>query len=127
MAQQVLQLAGGMGAGATVVWGLTSSNARRYYACIMIRNFLDREAERIFEREFSRRLPPDIQRRARIKLEILDAAEDLFDLQIPPSNRLEKLTGDRADQYSIRVNQQWRICFRWRNGDVYDVEIVDYH
>lgn len=93
----------------------------------MIRNFLDREAERIFGREFSRKLPPDIQRRARIKLEILDAAEDLSDLQIPPSNRLEKLTGDRSGQHSIRINSQWRVCFQWRNGDAYDVEIVDYH
>ena len=85
------------------------------------------ESERIFHRRFSRRLPPDIQRRARIKLEILDAADVLADLRIPPSNRLEKLTGDRAEQYSIRINEQWRVCFSWRDGDAYEVEVVGYH
>jgi toxin HigB-1 len=93
----------------------------------MIKSFADREAKKIFDREFSRKLPPDIQRRARIKLETLDAAEELDDLKIPPSNRLEKLTGDRAMQHSIRINNQWRLCFTWRNGDAYDVEVVDYH
>ena len=62
-----------------------------------------------------------------MKLEILDAAEAVEDLRIPPGNRLEKLAGDREGQHSIRINQQWRICFRWKNGDAYDVEIVDYH
>jgi len=68
-----------------------------------------------------------MQRKARMKLEILAAAGSLEDLRIPPSNRLEKLVGDREGQYSIRINAQWRICFRWESGDAYDVEIVDYH
>lgn len=93
----------------------------------MIRSFASRETERLFGRKFSRRLPHDIQRRARIKLEILDAAEKLEDLRIPPANRLEKLSGDREGQYSIRINNQWRICFEWLDGDAYQVEIVDYH
>lgn len=93
----------------------------------MIRSFADRETERLFQREFSRRFPPDIQRRARIKLEILDAAERLEDLRQPPSNHLELLSGNRHGQHSIRVNQQWRICFRWNEGGAHDVELVDYH
>ncbi|MEZ4621079.1 MAG: type II toxin-antitoxin system RelE/ParE family toxin [Caldilineaceae bacterium] len=93
----------------------------------MIKSFADRETERIFQREFSRRLPPAIQHRARIKLEILDAAETLDDLRIPPSNRLEALGGDRRGQYSIRANDQWRICFVWNACHAYDVTIVDYH
>lgn len=97
------------------------------YAFAMIKSFADRETERIFHREFSRRLPHDIQHRARIKLEVLDAAEVIDDLRIPPSNHLERLFGDREGQHSIRINRQWRICFKWREGDVYEVEIVDYH
>lgn len=93
----------------------------------MIKSFADRETEKIFQREFSRRLPPDIQHRARIKLEVLDAAESLDDLGVPPSNQLEALSGDRAGQYSIRINRQWRICFVWHQGNAYAVEIVDYH
>lgn len=93
----------------------------------MIKSFADRETEKIFNREFSRKLPPEIQRRARVKLEILEAAEDLDELRLPPSNRLEKLTGSRAMQHSIRINDQWRLCFTWRDGDAYDVEVVDYH
>ena len=93
----------------------------------MIKHFADRETKKLFDRRFSRKLPPDIQRRARVKLEILDAAETLDDLRVPPSNRLEKLSGDRSTQYSIRINEQWRICFVWRHGDAYEVEIVDYH
>jgi proteic killer suppression protein len=93
----------------------------------MIKSFADKETERIFNREISRRFAPDIQRKARIKLEILDAAEALQDLRIPPSNRLEKLSGDRQGQHSIRVNNQWRICFVWQDGNAYRVEIVDYH
>ncbi len=93
----------------------------------MIRNFRDREAERIFHREFSRKLPQDIQQRAFRKLRMLNRAVSLDDLRIPPSNRLEQWHGDRAGQYSIRVNQQWRICFEWRDGDAHAVEIVDYH
>ena len=93
----------------------------------MIKSFADKETENLFARQFSRKLPQNIQRIARYKLEILDAAELLDDLRIPPGNRLEKLSGDREDQHSIRINDQWRICFVWRNGDVYQVEIVDYH
>ena len=93
----------------------------------MIKTFASKETQKLFQREVSRVLPMEIQRKARQKLEILDAAEKLDDLKVPPGNRLEKLSGNREGQHSIRVNQQWRICFRWRNGDCYDVEIVDYH
>ncbi len=92
----------------------------------MIKSFSDKEAERLFNREFSRRIPSDIQRSARRKLEILDAADSLEDLRIPPSNHLEKLKGDRKGQHSIRINGRWRICF-WFDNDAFDVEIVDYH
>jgi len=93
----------------------------------VIRSFGDRETEKVFERERSRKLPTDVQRRAHRKLLLVDAAEALDDLRVPPGNRLERLSGQRAGQYSIRVNQQWRICFRWSRGDAYDVEITDYH
>lgn len=93
----------------------------------MIKSFGDKENERFFSREFSRRLPPQIQRKARLQLEVLDAAEALSDLKIPPSNNLEKLSGDRQGQYSIRINQQWRLCFVWHGSDACEVEIVDYH
>jgi len=93
----------------------------------MIKSFADKETEKVFHRQFSRKLPADIQRMARRKLEMLEAAEQLSDLRIPPANRLEKLAGDRVGQYSIRINQQWRICFEWREKDAYEVEIVDYH
>jgi proteic killer suppression protein len=93
----------------------------------MIKSFACKETKKLFNREFSRKLPQDIQRVARRKLEILDAAEVLQDLRIPPSNRLKKLSGDRKGQYSIRINDQWRICFEWRRGDAYNVEIADYH
>ena len=93
----------------------------------MIRSFGDKETEKLFNREFSKKLPSDIQRIARRKLEILDAAENINDLRIPPSNRLEKLKGERRQQHSIRVNDQWRICFEWRERDAFEVEIVDYH
>lgn len=100
--------------------------ALRYHWCV-IKDFADKETKRVYHRLFSRRLPPDVQRIALRKLQILEAAEELSDLQIPPSNRLERLSGDRKDQYSIRINDQWRICFEWRDGDAYLVEIVDYH
>lgn len=93
----------------------------------MIKSFACKETKKLFNREFSRKLSQDIQRVARRKLEILDAAEVLQDLRIPPSNRLEKLSGDRKGQHSIRINDQWRICFEWRRGDAYNVEIADYH
>lgn len=93
----------------------------------MIRSFRDRETEKVFNREPSRRWSRDLQRVARRKLLMLDAAETLADLRVPPGNRLEKLSGDREGQHSIRINDQWRICFRWGAGDAQDVEIVDYH
>lgn len=93
----------------------------------MIRIFAGKETEKLINREFSKKLPSDIQRVARRKLEILDAAECLNDLRIPPSNRLEKLKGERSRQYSIRINDQWRICFEWRDENAFEVEIVDYH
>ena len=93
----------------------------------MIRDFQCGETEKLFSRRFSRKLPEGIHRIGRRKLEILDAAESLEDLTIPSSNRLEKLHGDRKGQHSIRINDQWRICFVWREGHAYNVEIVDYH
>jgi len=93
----------------------------------MIRTFGDKEAERLFRREAGRKLPPPVQRVALRKLLLLDAAELLDDLRVPPGNRLEKLRGDRKGQYSIRINDQWRVCFRWEDGDAYEVEIADYH
>lgn len=93
----------------------------------MIRSFKSKEAERIFNRERSQRLPADIQQVALRKLRMLNRAATLQDLRVPPANRLEKLSGGRAGQYSIRINDQWRICFDWADGDVLNVEIVDYH
>jgi proteic killer suppression protein len=93
----------------------------------MIRSFADKETEKIFTRQFSRKLPPEIQRNARRKLEVLNVARVLSDLRVPPGNRLEKLVGDKSGQHSIRINQRWRICFVWRRGDAYEVEVVDYH
>ena len=93
----------------------------------MIRSFRCKETEKLFGRVFSRKLPHDVQKVARRKLEILDAAETLEDLRIPPANRLEKLHGKRAGQHSIRINDQWRLWFVWRESNAYDVEIVDYH
>lgn len=93
----------------------------------MIRSFRDRDTERLFHREPVRKWAPALQRVGLRKLFMLDAATRLDDLRIPPANRLEKLAGRRAGQYSIRVNDQWRVCFRWSEGDSYDVEIVDYH
>ena len=91
----------------------------------MIRNFTDREAEKIWGGTPSRRLPAGIQAVARRKLRMLVNASTLEDLRIPPANRLEALKGSRKSQYSIRINDQWRICFRWTEGDAHDVEIVD--
>lgn len=93
----------------------------------MIKTFRDRDAARLFRREPVKRLGTDVQRIALRKLRMLDAATVLEDLRVPPANRLEQLKGDRAGQLSIRINQQWRVCFVWRSGDAYDVEIVDYH
>lgn len=93
----------------------------------MIRSFRDRESERLFRRERNRALPPELQRVALRKLVQLDAADSLEDLRVPPGNRLEVLRGDRKGQHSIRVNERWRVCFVWREGDAHEVEIVDYH
>ena len=93
----------------------------------MIKTIADVETEKVFRREFSQRLPGDIQSVALRKLRMLDNAHTVKDLRSPPANRLEKLSGRREDQYSIRINDQWRVCFAWRDGDAYDVEIVDYH
>ena len=93
----------------------------------MIKSFQEKETEKIWSGQRSRRLPQTIQRIARRKLRMLNNARTLDDLRIPPANRLERLRGDRAGQYSIRINDQWRICFNWRQGDAFDVEIVDYH
>jgi proteic killer suppression protein len=93
----------------------------------MIRSFKCRETEKVWQGEASRKLPDDIQERALRKLRQLDASVTMDDLRIPPSNRLKALKGDRKGQWSIRVNDQWRICFRWSDGDATNVEIVDYH
>ena len=93
----------------------------------MIKNFRDADTQKVFERHRVRRWSPELQRSALRKLLIIDAAETLEDLRSPPGNRLEKLSGNRSGEYSIRINDQWRICFRWREGDAQDVEIVDYH
>lgn len=94
---------------------------------LVLMSFADKDTERVWRRERSRRLDPDTQRAALRKLLILDAADVLEDLRVPPGNRLEKLRSDRSGQYSVRVNQQWRICFRWTSAGPEDVEIVDYH
>ena len=93
----------------------------------MIQNFKDKEAQKIFERQRSRKLPSEIQQVALRKLRMLNRAETLQDLRVPPANRLERLVGNRVGQYSIRINDQWRICFGWKDGDATDVEIIDYH
>ena len=93
----------------------------------MIRSFATTETEKLFQRERVPRFPAELRRAAQRKLLLIDAAEQLEDLRVPPGNRLEKLAGDRKGQHSIRVNDQWRICFRWHEGDAFDVEIVDYH
>lgn len=93
----------------------------------MIKSFGGRETEKVFSREFSKKLPHDIQRVALRKLSMLNAARDLRDLMVPPANQLEQLSGKRRGQYSIRINKQWRVCFNWREGSAYDVEIIDYH
>jgi toxin HigB-1 len=93
----------------------------------VIRSFADKEAEKIWEGTPSRRLPGDIQSVARRKLRMLNNAATLDDLRIPPANRLEALKGNRKGQHSVRINDQWRVCFQWKSGDAFDVQIVDYH
>jgi proteic killer suppression protein len=93
----------------------------------MIITFKCTETEKIFNRRVSKKFPQNIQQRARKKLLMLDSATHLDDLRTPPTNRLEALKGDRKAQHSIRINDQWRLCFVWKNDNAYDVEIVDYH
>ncbi len=93
----------------------------------MIKSFQGKETKKIWVGQRSRRLPPAIQQIARRKLRMLNNALSLDDLRIPPANRLERLKGDRTGQHSIRINDQWRICFAWKRGDALNVEIVDYH
>ncbi len=105
---------------------LDKHNASRY-VCEVIRSFRDTATERLWSRQRAKRLDPRIERAALRKLVMLDAAESLEDLRVPPGNRLELLRGDRAGQHSIRINQQWRICFVWTDAGPQNVEIVDYH
>jgi proteic killer suppression protein len=93
----------------------------------MIRSFADSQTERLFHRKPVKGFSKPVQRAALRKLLILHASSSLMDLRVPPGNRLEKLSGDRDGQYSIRVNEKWRICFCWADGDALGVEIVDYH
>lgn len=93
----------------------------------MIKSFADKAAAAIFSGQLVRRLPHDVQGIARRKLKLIDATNRIDELRIPPGNRLEQLSGDRAGQWSIRINDQWRICFRWNDGHAEDVEVVDYH
>ena len=93
----------------------------------MLKSFKDKETERLFSREPSRKLSPEMLRIGLRKLSMLNRAKTFDDLRIPPGNHLEALKGDRLGQYSIRINDRWRICFVWEQGDIYEVEIVDYH
>ena len=93
----------------------------------MIKTFKDDQTLQIYRRQSSRKLPPDIQQVALRKLRMINNAISINDLRIPPANRLEKLGGDRAGQWSVRINDQWRICFEWQGSDAYNVQIVDYH
>jgi len=93
----------------------------------VIKTFKDAEAKKIYQRERSRKLPSDIQQVALRKLRMINNAININDLRVPPANHLEKLSGDREGQYSIRINDQWRICFEWKNSDAFNVEIADYH
>ncbi len=94
---------------------------------MVIKTFKDAEAQKIYQRERSRKLPSDIQQIALRKLRMINNSINVNDLRIPPANRLEKLSGNREGQYSIRINDQWRICFEWKSGDAFNVEITDYH
>ena len=93
----------------------------------MIKSFHDKETEKVWNGFLSKKLPEDIQQVARRKLRMLNNAKVLSDLKIPPANRLETMRGDRTGQHSIRINNQWRLCFIWNRGDAFDVEIIDYH
>jgi toxin HigB-1 len=93
----------------------------------VIRNFRDKETEKIFNQQYSKRIPGEIQKRALVKLMLLDAAEKESDLESPPGNRFKRLEGKRINEFSIRINDQWRICFKFENGDALGVSIEDYH
>jgi len=93
----------------------------------MIKSFKCKETEKIFQRQLSQKLPNEIQRKAMKKLWMIDASPDIHSLRVPPSNHLEIFKGDRKGQHSIRINLKWRICFHWKSGDAFDVEIVNYH
>ncbi len=93
----------------------------------MIESFKCKETEKIWNRKFSKKFPLEFQKFARRKLIAISISDSIQDLRQPPSNQLEKLGGDRKGQYSIRINRQWRICFKWKNGNASDIEIVDYH
>ncbi len=93
----------------------------------MIKSFKDKETEKVYSREGSNKLPRDIQQVALRKLRMLNNVKSLNDLRVPPANRLEKMKGNREGQLSIRINDQWRVCFKWQKGDAHDVEITDYH
>ena len=93
----------------------------------MIKSFKDKETEKIYRQEVSRKVPRDIQQVAIRKLRMINNAKNIIDLRVPPANRLEKLSGNRAGQYSIRINDQWRVCFAWKSGEAFEVEITDYH
>ena len=97
------------------------------YCVSMIKTFANKETQRLFITGKSKRIPSDLLRRAIRRLEFIHFANDINDLLVPPSNRLHALKGDRKEQYSISINDQWRICFRFIEGDAYDVEITDYH
>ena len=97
------------------------------YTVLVIKTFADRHTQELFATGRSTRLPPEITRRARRKVEYIDLASRIGDLRVPPGNRLHKLAGDREGQYAIAINDQWRICFRFEDGDAFDVEIADYH
>jgi proteic killer suppression protein len=93
----------------------------------VIKTFKDDETQKIYQRQRSHKLPSDIQQVALRKLRMINNSVSINDLRVPPANHLEKLSGDRAGQWSIRINDQWRVCFRWESSDAYDVEIADYH
>ena len=93
----------------------------------MIKTFADRDTQRLFEGGPAHRFPSEIRKRSRLRLAQLHAAANLEFMTVPPSNRLEPLKGDRKGQYSVRINQQWRLCFKWQDGNAFDVEITDYH
>ena len=102
-------------------------NATRYTIVYVIKTFKGGETEKIYGRQVSLKLPRSIQQVALRKLRMLNNADNLTDLRIPPGNRLEKLRGERAGEYSIRINDQWRICFEWTDNNAFNVEITDYH